>query len=350
MLIEQSKNDQGKLFKTVKSLLHKTSSVPTPENSSEEVVCDELNWFFISKIDEIRCEFDSTDDIGCHALDETYFESAFDTYKPLSVESVSKMVNKAKPKTSMLYPIPTSLLRSCLDELAEPVTKIINLSLSSAYMPASLKHAIISPILKKQSLPSEPKSFRPVSNLSFMSKLIEQAVLDQMDTHFQSNNLVEPLQSAYKMHHSCETALLCITNDMLKALDEGKIVLLALLDLSAAFDVVDHQILLRRLNRQGIDGDVLKWIRPYLCGRTQQVRINECLFEVRELTCGMPQGSKFGPQGYKKYTEPLGTLARLLIIFSITTRTTASFGKRYVLNRRWMLHKQCTNWKLPYHT
>ena len=99
---------------------------------------------------------------------------------------------------------------------------------------------------------------------------------------------------------------------MLGALDRNEVILLAILDLSAAFAVVDHNILIHRLGSQGLEGDVLEWLRSYFTGRTQQVCMDG---HFQELDCGMPQGSKIGPQGYKKFTEPLGTLARLNILF-----------------------------------
>ena len=98
-------------------------------------------------------------------------------------------------------------------------------------------------------------------------------------------------------------------------MDNGNIVMLALLDLSAAFDVVDHDIFLSRMrNSQGIDGAVFDWLSSYLRNRTQQVNVNGSVSANKDLDCGFPQGSKIGPQAYKKYTEPLGTLARLLMI------------------------------------
>ena len=161
----------------------------------------------------------------------------------------------------------------------------------------------------------EPKSFRLVTNLLLLSKLIEQAVIDQLNEHFAINNSNEPLKSGYKSQHSTETALIKIVNDMLRALDDGNVVMVALLDLSAAFDVVDHGILLSRMkNFQGIDGAVLNWLTSYLKEHSQQVTVNGHVSRSNDLDCSFPQGSKFGPQAYKKYTEPLGTLACLLII------------------------------------
>ena len=163
------------------------------------------------------------------------------------------MIQKSPNKSCSIDPIPTSLLKTCIDELAPAITTIINGSLQNGKMPKCLKHSIVTPRIKKPNLPFEPKSFRPVANLSFLSKLIAQALINQLNEHFETNNLNEPLQSGYKPYHSTQTALIRILNDMLRAIDDGNVVMLALLDLSAAFDVINHDIFLSRMvNSQGI--------------------------------------------------------------------------------------------------
>ena len=117
------------------------------------------------------------------------------------------------------------------------------------------------PLLKKASLdPSNLKNFRPVSNLSFTSKVTEKVVLQQLLACLTEHKLICPSQSDYHPHHSTETALLKITNVLLLALDSGNVSLLTFLDLSAAFDTVDHYILLNRLQHMfGITGTALSW-------------------------------------------------------------------------------------------
>ena len=125
------------------------------------------------------------------------------------------------------------------------------------------------------------------------------------------NDLNEGLQSAYKKHHSCETALLRVQNDILKSIDDKKCVVLLLLDLSAAFDTVDHKILLHRLrSRFGIKGKALLWLQSYLTDRSQSVQIDGSTSSTRPLRFGVPQGSVLGPLLYLLYTAPLGDLIR----------------------------------------
>ena len=121
----------------------------------------------------------------------------------------------------------------------------------------------------------------------------------------------ESLQSAYKKHHSCETALLRVQNDILKSIDDKQCVVLLLLDLSAAFDTIDHKILLHRLrSRFGIKGKALSWLQSYLTDRSQSVQIDGFASSVRPLRFGVPQGSVLGPLLYLLYTAPLGDLVR----------------------------------------
>ena len=140
-------------------------------------------------------------------------------------------------------------------------------------LPDAEKHAIVTPILKKADLdPDNIKSYRPISYLSFVSKLIERLVSHRLTSNLSQHNLLPTLQSANRQNHSTETAILKVVADALDTADAGQITLLAMLDLSAAFDTVDHAILLERLQRSyGIGDMVLKWIKSFISHRVQTV-------------------------------------------------------------------------------
>ena len=135
-------------------------------------------------------------------------------------------------------------------------------------------------------------NYHPISNLSYISKLIECAIAAQLTAYMIANNLMESHQSAYRKSHSTETAITCVLDDLLTALDSHEVAYLSLLDCSAAFDLVIHQVLLHRLkHRLGITNTALRWFESYLEDRTQCVLISGDISDPRPLHCGVPQGS-----------------------------------------------------------
>ena len=185
------------------------------------------------------------------------------------------------------------------------------------HMPTKLKQAVTRPLLKKPGLDHQHyRNFRPISNLTFLSKVIEKVVALQLVDYIDINGLCEMFQSVYRTNHSTGTALIRVYNDIALPIDSRKSVVLVLLDLSAAFDIVDHFFLLSRLSaRFGICDHALNWLRPYLSDRTQFVRIQGVSSHVNDLPYGVPQGCVLGPLLYSLYTSPLSDLMACLIIF-----------------------------------
>ena len=170
----------------------------------------------------------------------------------------------------------------------------------------------VSPLLKKLFLDCENlKNYRPVSNLCTLAKVTEKMAMKRLYGHFDENNLREPLQSAYRPGHSTETALVKVFNDCLTMIDKKQCVLLVLLDLSAAFDTVDHSVMLQRLEKLfGVTGSALEWLRSYFSERFQRVVVGDSSSKPVELTTGVPQGSVVGPGAFSAYTKPLGSIIR----------------------------------------
>jgi len=165
--------------------------------------------------------------------------------------------------------LPTRLLKTNVDLLAPFLGRLFCWSLEHGIVPSRMKSAYITPILKKSDMdPADTKSYRPISNLSVLSKLLERLVSKQLVTYLKDNSLLPDRQSAYRAHHSRETAVLRVLADILLALDTGNLAVLTLLDLSAAFDSVDVDTLLRRLQiSYGLGGMVINWFTSYLSGR-----------------------------------------------------------------------------------
>ena len=165
------------------------------------------------------------------------------------------------------------------------------------------------PLLKKPGLDVEDmNSFRPVSNLSFLSKIVERAMLDQLLPFLEENKIIPKNQSAYRQFHSTETALCKIHNDLVTNACSGKASLLVLLDLSAAFDTVDHDVLLADLFSCGIREDAHSLLKSYLTNRCQRTSVGASLSEPVHLQFGVPQGSVLAPILFTLYTSSLATL------------------------------------------
>ena len=267
--------------------------------------------YFTTKVADIRKELDSLyTPPRSSVVTDHLCPTSFDSFQTVTEQELRDVIASFKPKSCSLDILPTSLLFDCIDELLPTLLHIVNHSLLSGSFPTQYKHAVVKPILKKPSLDQNVlKNYRPVSNLTFMSKVIEKIVLRQVLCYLNRHSLLPPTQSAYRPHHSTETALLKITNDILLALDCCNISVLTLLDLSAAFDTIDHSILLTRLNSlYGIAGTALSWFQSYLSDRTQAVFVNQQLSHSVPLCFGVPQGSVLGPVLFILYTKPLSTL------------------------------------------
>ena len=144
-------------------------------------------------------------------------------------------------KSCMLDPWPTFLVKEYVDILLPSITKLVNLSLVNGVFPAKFKQAVVTPLIKKPSLPKEElKNYRPVSGLCFISKLVERVVSLQIKARLEKNKVGNSFQSAYKTGHSTKTALLRIKNDIHISLSKGMPTALVLMDLSSAFDTIDH--------------------------------------------------------------------------------------------------------------
>ncbi|XP_068599205.1 uncharacterized protein [Brachionichthys hirsutus] len=233
-------------------------------------------------------------------------------FTAISSVQLTQFLTGIKTPTCSLDPIPSPLIKTCLPIISPLITRIINSSITSGSVPQSLKLAAITPILKKPGLdPENLSNFRPISNLPFLSKILERVIAAQLQTHLNSNSLFEPFQSGFRPNHSTETALIKVTNDLLLSSDSGHLSILILLDLTAAFDTISHSILLSRLKTTlNITGSALSWLQSYLTNRQQFIHINHCSSSTAPLLQGVPQGSVLGPLLFILYILPLGDIIR----------------------------------------
>ena len=194
-----------------------------------------------------------------------------------------KTVNTSMTSAPVFFPENTVLFPT--------ITNIVNISLNSGEFHPALKQSVISLLLKKATLDKDQLSnYRPISNLSLLSKIIERVVKSRLTHHLSSNNLFNPNQSAYCKHHSTETALLYVHDHLINAIGSQNISCLCLFDLSAAFDTTDHSILITRLSSWfGIHGSVLNWFKSYLSSRSFRVKCDNHMSSPHTCSCGVPK-------------------------------------------------------------
>lgn len=315
--IAHCNRDQRSIFQVIRELSNVNNERILPRHGSAQELAGRFSDFFITKIIRIHESLASSlppevDATPTPEVEQSPCEMPLESFYPATLEEVTKIIKTSPTKSCALDPIPTTLVKDSLDILAPFITRVVNVSLSTGYFPSSFKTAHVSPLIKKPDLdPEELKNYRPVSNLSFVSKVVEKVVASRLSTHLSNNNLLECMQSAYKSNHSVETALLRVHNDIMQAVDDKKVVLLILLDLSAAFDTIDHHVLLTRLHDIfGVGGVCLKWFASYLRDRYQSVNVSSEFSPRAHLEFGVPQGSVLGPQLFTLYTAPIAEIAR----------------------------------------
>ena len=228
-------------------------------------------------------------------------------FKEFTEDEVSKTIKSMPTKMCELVPIPLDLLKKALPSLLTIITNIVNTSLRDGVFATSWKTALVKPILKKLGLDIIKSNYRLVSNLTFISKVVEKCVLLRFNSHCDIHHLMPDYQSAYHSGYSCETALLKLTNNVLWNMEHKMITPPMAIDLSATFDTVDtHDILLNVLQDTfGLEGTAVQWFESYLRPRNFKVQINDSLLEPADLPFCILQGSMAGPVAYSAYASTL---------------------------------------------
>ena len=314
--LKQHKYDYEEVYNICNELLGCNKDLPLLETSSKNNLANEFNSFFVDKILKIRYKLmENPEQLDPHDIDTTS-PTLLSAFQPLTHEEVRKIIMSSLSEICENDTIPTPLLKEILPSILDLIVSVGNTSLTQGIFPDGLKEALVKPLLKKSNLELLKSNYQPVSNLTFISKVIEHCAAYLMTKHIEENHLLESNQSAYHANHSTETVILKVKADILHAMDKQEVSCLVLLDLSAAFDSTDHLILLKHLeNHFGIIGVALKWIKSYLTGRTQMVVIGDknsdgAWSDPVDLDFGVPQGSVLGLVLFTMYTSPLGSICR----------------------------------------
>ena len=298
--------DMKKLHKKLDDLLGLRKEKILPDSISVEGFAQ----FFNDKIDKIYRNFPCTGDGQVLVSDNE--GKKLKRFETISMSDLKRIMSRTKNTYCDNDPFPVSdIVNATNKELVYKIyLEIINLSISQSEFPSSEKVAFIKPTYKGKGEINDLNSYRPISNLSYLSKLIETIISEQLWSHVKEIKVIPENQSAYRVNHSTETTLCSIVNDMINMADEGKCGVLIMLDLSAAFDTVVHEYLLRDLESIGVTDEALVFLQSYLSNRKTIVELSGHQSNEWPLTKGVPQGSVLGPMLFNIYTVELSNILK----------------------------------------
>ena len=252
--------------------------------------------------------------------------------EPITVDDTIKIIKKINVnKATGIDEIPIKVIKAATTALAKPITTLMNLIFSTRQIPQELKTAVVTPTFKSGDQ-TKVDNYRPLSVLPATSKIMEYHVKDKLYDYLEKNNLITDAQHAYRTGHSTATCLLKLTEDIRIGMDEGKATGILAIDLSKAFDVIDHEIMMTKLRNIGITGQLLDFIRDYLRDRLQCVKHMSNISDKQEVTHGVPQGSILGPLLFMIYMNDLKDVVEYCNMVSYADDTTIYYTSKHPSN------------------
>ena len=326
------KNDIRKTWDTLKEIINKKtfkSDLPSRfiHEGTEVIglknVADKFNEYFTEIGPKLAKSIDTANKAPFNHYLTTSCAASFN-FVYTKPDDIEKIIRNLKPKSSAGYDnISTKLLKEIENVISRPLSIIINQSLCTGIFPDKLKIAKVIPLYKKDDVRSFG-NYRPISLLSSISKIFERVAFNQLYDYLTSNGLLYESQYGFRKLHSTELAALEFTDRISQEMDAKKIPFSIFLDLSKAFDTLDHKVLLTKLHYYGIRDITLNWFRSYLTKRTQYVDCNGVSSSVREIETGVPQGSILGPLLFIIYMNDIHTVSDNLNFILYADDTTLS--------------------------
>lgn len=300
-IFEQYKNDVKNTWKHINNLISKSNkktirqiTVNGGTIKDKQKMADEFNYFFANIGSKLASTIDTSNKKPFNDYLNKIITSSFN-FDLLSPNDTMKIIKSLKTKTSTGHDgISTKLLKSIAPGLINPLTLIINQSLITGIFPDTMKIAKVIPLFKKEN-PELVDNYRPVSLLCAISKVFEKTAYNQLYNYFKINNLFYNSQYGFRDEHSTELASIELIDRIFTDIDKKKNPITVYMDLSKAFDTLDHKILLHKLKYYGINGAALSWFDSYLSNRLQYVEIDSSKSSYLSLSTGVPQGSILGP-------------------------------------------------------